>query len=190
MDEKLHAILVKFRIIACIEVGQKLDTKSNELTIQHVNLLSPIYRKFSNDSRECTISYLEALVLNFASVADGLIEKNEYPKIVDSVEAFQGMINGISNLAKTYKDDKTTGQKLKSIVKDYILPMYKKLIYHLPAEMLSAQIKSGVTFIGETLFTFGQKTPENSASSTPADSPQSPERQIPEMTCPEFRLKD
>ncbi len=171
MDQNLHATLTKFRIIASIEVGQKIDTKSNELTIQHVDFVTRLYRTFNSDSRDCTISYLEDLILKFQVPSDNLIKQNLFPQILDSIEALQGFVLGIGTLAKTYKSDKTTVQKLKSIIKDYVLPIYKKLIYHISPELLTEKIKEELSFNGDVIFSYGSKTPESSNS--PADSPHS-----------------
>jgi hypothetical protein len=172
MDQHLHATLTKFRIIASIDVGQKLDTKSNELTIQHIDFWSSFYRRISSDSRECTISYLEDLILKFDKPADNLVKQNVYPQIIDSIEAIQGLINGIGNLTKTYKNDKTTGKRLGSIVKDYVLPIYKKLIYHIPLEFITDKLATKLMFMGDVIFEYNKKTPENSTTSSPIDTPQ------------------
>lgn len=184
MDQNLHEVLTKFRIIASLDVGQKIDTKSNELTIQPNDFISGILRKWHNDSREATISYIESLVLKFDVQANYLIKQLSFSQIVDSIEALQGLVAGISTLIKTYKGDKTTIEKLKGIVKDYILITYKKLVYCLPTDHLNEKICSDLTLSGEVLFSYLQKTPDLSPTNSPQSSSSTtsnPPEKIPSM---------
>lgn len=122
MDDNLHGLLNKLRLIASIKPGQKLDTSKPNVDIYQSGWISWIRRKINGDDKDASIRYLTSLYRQV---------HQELKKIQDkkSKELFQNVIvsscDGLINLKNTYRGFSLTQISLQGIIDDFADPALK-----------------------------------------------------------------
>ena len=131
-EPSLESLILNLKIISKLKSGYKLSLKCNEVYIDH-SYLQSIYRLFSDNSRESTISFLENLDLNISKKIENLINDKHYNMFLDSKENIllnlSNYLNlsliGLTNLKNTYTDDEYTISKIEMIVHNFELKIKK-----------------------------------------------------------------
>mgnify|MGYP006441380343 CR=1 FL=1 len=107
-ETDLEGILVNLKILASLEIGQKLITTDKYLDIEKSTFYAPesVRRTYRGDSRDSAISRIDTIMTRALEIKDNdtLIEEIKKSK------------KGIQNLKDTYKDCVQTKARLDTIL--------------------------------------------------------------------------
>jgi hypothetical protein len=172
MNNSLHEYLNKLRIIAKVKVGQRLNTVG-EITIHEEGYFSWFVRKFYRDGKNETTRFLQDLFRSLTQSADQLqreintciINKENdklskcYYHAVQLAETIKHSVEGINNLAKTYRDYPKTAAELEGIIHDYAVVIYSDLLKAIPANQLSKDLKDSILYDGIVIYQGANQNP-------------------------------
>lgn len=158
INDIMHDLLNKLRIISKIKEGQKLDT-SKGLSIYSDSLLNWIIRKWYHDCKDEGIRFLRDLYKSFAQSIDSLISQSDHNKkaniqyiIINSAIELKNSIRGIENLAKTYSGYPTTTAALEGILRDYIIVTYTTLLDSIPDDKKPKELQQDILYMGNIIY--------------------------------------
>ena len=148
MDDSLQQYLIKLRIIARIDVNQRLDTTNNAVRIYGNSWLDWGIRKICSDGKKETFRYLQNLYREIDQQADQLInllvnskddikQKKALRDCVTLAEKIKLSIRGLNNLYNTYKGYQDVQAGIESIREDFALRTYDTLLETIPADKLT-----------------------------------------------------
>lgn len=158
MNDTMHELLNKLRVIGKLREGQKLSTNGNELYIYVDGWLSWVIRRWNQDSKDEGIRTLRDIYRSLSQSAEALINEtknhNDAKKslaiytIINVAVELKNSIRGLDNLSKTYIKYPTTVASLEGILRDYIIIIYKSLLSAIPNDKLPKELKESISYGG------------------------------------------
>jgi hypothetical protein len=134
-DSIIQSLLVNLKVLSKVEENGRISATGCNLAIENNNLLTPIKRWFSGDSRMVDYSFIISIISQSIDCGRMLINtinqinsrddttSHENEKMISSLldleylsEELDNSIIGIRNLIKTYRSDPTTVAKLEVII--------------------------------------------------------------------------
>lgn len=138
LDFELHKTecLTNLKILAKLQVGDKLIYTNKSFSIDKWFYLQPLYRWYYNESRATTIKHLNEFIQQVFSLIDiiyanemGHLENNYYTNVkpivfkeenasilISIINELQNAADGLNNLKQTYKDDVNIATSLNIII--------------------------------------------------------------------------
>lgn len=161
MNDVMHDLLNKLRIIGKIKEGQKLDT-SNGLYIYTDSWSSWLVRKWYRESKDEGVRYLRDLYKSFGQSVETVINevvtcKNETRKsqaiyvLINAATELRASIKGLDSLSKTYTGYPTTVAALEGILRDYVIVTYSLLIEAIPEARRPKEFKDTIMYAGQII---------------------------------------
>ena len=161
MNDVMHDLLNKLRIISKIREGQKLDT-SNGLHIYTETWTNWLVRKWYRDNKDEGVRYLRDLYKSFGQSVETVINeaktaKNETRKsqaiyvLINAATELRASINGLDSLSKTYTGFPTTVAALEGILRDYVIVTYSLLIEAIPENRIPKEFKESIMYAGQII---------------------------------------
>ncbi len=160
MNNTMHSLLNKLRIISKIRPGQRLDT-TNELTVYEEGWTSWIYRKWYRDNKDETIRVLQDLYKSIEQHTEQLISSvstssplylKKIRVIINLAKQLYLSIEGLDNLAKTYSNYPKVVASIEGIIQDYAIASFAILIASIPEDNLLPVLKRDITFNGSVCY--------------------------------------
>lgn len=163
MNDIMHDLLDKLRIISTIKEDQKLDTSNGRLNIYTEGWLSWIRRNWYGDSKDEGVRYIKDMYKAIQQYVETLIKeynqtRDESKKsaiitvLINAASELKASIKGLDNLCKTYINFQRTTAELLGILKDYILVTYSSLLDVIPANKLPNDLLTSITYGGIIVF--------------------------------------
>lgn len=175
MNDVMHDLLNKLRVIGKVKVGQKLDTSNGMLHVYTDTWINWAYRKWNRDNKDEGVRYLrdlyKALSQSVETLISELATKDDNKKclivyvLINTATEIKTSIKGLECLSKTYVGFPTTLSSLDGILKDYVLVLYKSLLEAIPEDKLTKELRESITYSGEVVFNLA-----NSNNSSPKQS--------------------
>lgn len=161
MNDVMHELLNKLRIISKIREGQKLDT-SNGLYIYTDSWFNLMLRKWYRDSKDEGVRYLRDLYKSFGQSVETVINesrtaKNETRKsqaiyvLINAATELRASIKGLDALSRTYTGFPTTVAALEGILRDYVIVTYSLLIEAIPSNRIPREFKESIMYAGQII---------------------------------------
>jgi hypothetical protein len=162
MNDMMHELLNKLRIIGKIKKGQKLDT-NNGLRVYNDSWLNWVVRKWNRDNKDEGIRYLRDLYKALGQSINIIInecEAHQDPKknqrnidmLINIAVEYKNSINGLDNLSKTYINFPETVASLDGILRDYVIVTYKIICQYLPVYQLPEYLLENIRYDGQIVF--------------------------------------
>ena len=162
MNDVMHDLLNKLRIIGKVREGQKLDV-ANGLHVYSDSWLNWLMRKWNRDNKDegvrCILDLYKALGQSVeVLINETKLAKNENKRVnniyvmVNIASNIKNSIKGLDNLAKTYNNYPSTTSAIEGIVKDYVIVVYNSLIDNIPDEKKPKELSDQILFMGNTIF--------------------------------------
>ena len=162
MNDVMHDLLNKLRIIGKIREGQKLDV-ANGLHVYSDSWFNWIMRKWNRDNKDEGVRCILDLYKALGQSVDVLINdtknvKNDIKRInnvyvmINIASNIKNSIKGLDNLAKTYNNYPSTTSAIEGIVKDYVVVIYNSLIDNIPLEKIPKDLLDNILFMGYNIF--------------------------------------
>ncbi len=160
MNNTMHTLLNKLRIIGKIRAGQRLDT-TNELTVYEEGWASWIYRKWYRDNKDETIRVLQELYKSIEQHTEQLISSvtNSSPSYAKKIRVVINLakqlylsIEGLDNLAKTYSNYPKVVASIEGIIQDYAVASFALLIAAIPEDSLLPILRRDINFNGSVCY--------------------------------------
>ena len=162
MNDIMHDLLIKVRIIGKLREGQKLDT-SNGLYVYNDGWINWIVRKWNRDNKDEGIRYLRDLYKSLDQSVSMLISETKNTKdeakksrntyvMINIVRDLKESIKGLNNLSKTYSAYPSTTSALEGILRDYVIVIYNSLLENIPKEKLPDKLSEVIVYEGIQLF--------------------------------------
>lgn len=180
INDVMHDLLNKVRIIGKIREGQKLDTSRN-LSVYTDSILSWIMRKYNRDSKDETIRYLRDLYKSLQQNVEFIItevqnshfdscqnqaklsvQKNNQSSpnpshaiyiLINVATELKTSIKGLDNLSKTYSTYPTTIASIEGIIRDYVLVTYTSVLNVIPKDKLTDDLRESIMYNGVIIYT-------------------------------------
>ncbi len=162
MNDVMHDLLNKLRIISKVRENQKLDT-SNGLNVYTDGWVNWMLRKWHRDNKDEGIRFLrdqyKALQQSIETVINELRHSpNETKKamaiyvLINAASELKASVKGLDNLCKTYTNYPTTVAALDGILKDYVIVTYSALIEAIPQDKLTRELRESITYNGSIVY--------------------------------------
>jgi hypothetical protein len=163
MNDSMHDLLVKVRIIGKIRENQKLDVQNGLNVVNADSWSAWLYRKITRENKhECT-RFLRDLYRSLEQSVDILI--NEMKRSKDEVKKskltyvminvaidIKNSIKGLDFLSKSYTDFPSTTAAIEGIIRDYVIVIYNSLLENIPKDKLTDQLKEPIIYMGAPLY--------------------------------------
>ena len=162
MNDVMHDLLNKLRIIGKVREGQKLDV-ANGLHVYSDSWTNWLMRKWNRDNKDEGVRCILDLYKSLAQSVEVLINdtksaKNDVKKanniyvMINIASNIKNSIKGLDNLAKTYNNYPSTTSSIEGIVKDYVIVIYNSLIDNIPSEKMPRDLLEQILFMGNTIY--------------------------------------
>jgi hypothetical protein len=162
MNDVMHDLLNKLRIIGKVREGQKLDV-ANGLHVYSDSWINWIMRKWNRDNKDegirCILDLYKSLgqsvevLINDTKTAKNDIKKSSNIYVMINIASnIKNSIKGLDNLAKTYNNYPSTTSAIEGIVKDYVIVIYNSLIDNIPKDKLLKELSDPILFMGNTIY--------------------------------------
>lgn len=194
MNDVMHELLNRLRVISKIEEGQKLSTV-HKLDVYTEGWVNWLLRKWSRDSKNEGMRYLRDLYKSLQQSVGTVIDEAKHSSdiskksmaiyvLINSASELKASIKGLNNMCKTYADFPTTIAELDGILKDYIIVTYSSLIEAIPESKLTKDLRESIIYGGvvvyhgkdgvsdERLISVLEPTPANTLVSIPEPEPE------------------
>ena len=169
MNDVMHELLNKLRIIGKIKEGQKLDTSNGGLHIYTDSWTAWALRKWNRENKDEGIRYLRDLYKSFGQSVETVINeaitgKNETRKsqaiyvLINAATELRASIRGLDALSKTYVGYPTTVAALEGILRDYVIVTYSLLVEAIPESRRPKEFKESIMYTGQIIIK-GQDVP-------------------------------
>ena len=158
MNDVMHGLLNKLRIISKIKEGQKLDT-SNGLSVYDDGWFNWFLRKWNRDNKDEGIRFVLDLYKSLQQSIETIINESKvsHPEskksmaiyvLINAASELKASIRGLDNLCKTYAKFPTAVAAIDGILKDYVIVTYSSLLEAIPADKLTKDLKESITYGG------------------------------------------
>jgi len=162
MNDVMHDLLNKLRIISKVRENQKLDT-SNGLNVYTDGWVNWMLRKWHRDNKDEGIRFLrdqyKALQQSIETVINELRHSPSETKkamatyvLINAASELKASVRGLDNLCKTYTNYPTTVAALDGILKDYVIVTYSALIEAIPPDKLTKDLRESITYNGAIVY--------------------------------------
>lgn len=160
MDDLLHSLLNKLRLISQITDGKKISTSNDELNIYEESGLNWLFRVYTRDGKDASIKSLRTLYQTVRNNTERIISKidKQSTHINSDIEValimaqkIKSSVAGLENLSKTYHAYPTVVAALEGIVQDYAAPAYKLLVNSVPHDLLLDELREAISYRGEII---------------------------------------
>ena len=160
MNDVMHDLLNKIRIISKIREGQKLDT-NNGLNVYTEGWFNWIARKWNRDTKDEGVRYLRDLYKSVQQTVENVINETKQPApkqtmavyvLVNTATELKASVRGLDNLCKTYAHYPTTVAAIDGILKDYVIVTYSSIIDAIPDEKLTKELRESVSYSGNIIY--------------------------------------
>lgn len=169
MNDVMHELLNKLRIIGKIKEGQKLDTSNGGLHIYTDSWTNWALRKWNRENKDEGVRYLRDLYKSFGQSVETVINesitcKNETRKsqaiyvLINAATELRASIKGLDALSKTYTGYPTTVAALEGILRDYVIVTYSLLVEAIPEQRKPKEFKESIMYTGQIIIK-GQDNP-------------------------------
>jgi hypothetical protein len=171
MNNVMHQQLNQLRVISLINEGDKAKLEDGFLTVDPMATrgIGRLWRQWwirpwanSTPCKEETVRYLQQFYISISETIDqitsefGKSEDKKYDKLllalVNLTENLYYSINGIENLAKTYREHPKQCSEIKGIINDYARPALQILLSTLPEDKVPRAITKQHIETEQTLF--------------------------------------
>lgn len=162
MNDVMHDLLNKLRVIGKIKEGQKLNTSGNELYIYTDGWVNWVLRKWTRDNKDEGVRALRDLYKVLGQSIETLLNEtkstNEAKKAlaiyitINVALELKNSIRGLESLSKTYVGYPTTIAALDGLVRDYCLIIYKSLLEVIPSNKTPKELKESIMYCGSRVF--------------------------------------
>ena len=162
MNDSMHNLLVKVRIIGKIKEGQKLDT-CNGLHVYNDGWINWFFRKWNRDNKYEGVRCIKDLYRTLEQTVDALVSetkrckddakksRNTYVMINTAID-IKNSINGLDNLTKTYIQYPSTTAAIEGILRDYVVVIYNTLLENIPKDKLPETLNENIIYSGMPLY--------------------------------------
>ena len=160
MNDVMHDLLNKIRIISKIREGQKLDT-NNGLNVYTEGWFNWMARKWNRDTKDEGVRYLRDLYKSVQQTVENVINESRQPApkqlmavyvLVNTATELKASVRGLDNLCKTYAHYPTTVAAIDGILKDYVIVTYSSIIDAIPEEKLTKDLRESVSYGGNIIY--------------------------------------
>ncbi len=165
MNDVMHDLLNKIRIISKIREGQKLDT-NNGLNVYTEGWLNWLARKWNRDTKDEGVRYLRDLYKSIQQTVENIINESKMQNhtsaptrqplavyvLVNTATELKASVKGLDNLCKTYVHFPTTVAAIDGILKDYVIVTYSSIIDAIPEEKLTKELRESVSYGGNIIY--------------------------------------
>jgi hypothetical protein len=162
MNDVMHDLLNKLRVISKIKEGQKLDT-ANGLNVYTEGWVNWLLRKWNRDNKDEGIRYLRELykalqqsvetVINERSIQLANQKKSMATYVlINAASELKASVKGLDNMCKTYANFPTTVAALDGILKDYVIVTYSSLMEAIPEDKLTKDLRESITYGGVVVY--------------------------------------
>lgn len=159
MNDVMHDLLNKLRIIGKVREGQKLDTTNGNINVYTDTWFNWAMRKWNRDNKDEGVRYLRDLykslqqsvetVINESKIASSDVKKSlAIYVLINAATELKASIRGLDNLAKTYVGYPTTLASLEGILRDYVIVTYSSLLDAIPESKLTKELRESITYAG------------------------------------------
>ena len=126
------SLILNLKIISKLKPGYKLSVKDNNEIYIDTSYLQYIYRLFSDNSRDATISFLETLDKQITSKIEEIVQTNNDMFLNSKENILLNLSHnlnlsliGLNNLINTYSTDEYTIAKIELIINNFELKIRK-----------------------------------------------------------------
>lgn len=162
MNDIMHDLLNKLRIISKIKEGQKLDT-ANGLNVYTEGWMNWLLRKWNRDNKDEGIRYLRDLYKALQQSVETVINESKHSSseakksvatyvLINAATELKASVKGLDNMCKTYANFPTTVASLDGILKDYVIVTYSSLMGAIPSDKLTEDLRESITYGGVVLY--------------------------------------
>jgi len=114
MATTIEKLLINLRVISQIQPYQKINAKSEFLSIEYYNWFVSLARWVRTDDRQTCLKRLNEIITESKNILNNKDIKKEYEKRIKT--SLKNCIKGLENLKKTYEDDITTISYLELLI--------------------------------------------------------------------------
>lgn len=116
MATTIEKLLINLRVISQIQPYQKINAKSEFLSIEYYNWLASLARWVRTDDRQTCLKRLNEIITESKNILNNQGIKKEYETRIKT--SLKNCIKGLDNLKKTYEDDITTISYLELLIEN------------------------------------------------------------------------
>lgn len=114
MATTIEKLLINLRVISQIQPYQKINAKSEFLSIEYYNWFVSLARWVRTDDRQTCLKRLNEIITESKNILNNKDIKKEYEKRIKT--SLKNCITGLENLKKTYENDITTISYLELLI--------------------------------------------------------------------------
>jgi hypothetical protein len=162
MNDTMHVLLNKLRVIGKIKENQKLDT-SNGINVYVDGWINWFFRKWNRDNKDEGIRNLRDLYKAFQQSVETVINESKHSNteskksmaiyvLINAATELKNSVRGLENLTKTYAAYPTTTAEIDGILKDYVIVTYSSLMDSIPKDKLTKDLRESITFCGVVVY--------------------------------------
>ncbi len=116
MATTIEKLLINLRVISQIQPYQKINAKSEFLSIEYYNWFASLARWVRTDDRQTCLKRLNEIITESKNILNNQCIKKEYETRIKT--SLKNCIKGLDNLKKTYEDDITTISYLELLIEN------------------------------------------------------------------------
>jgi hypothetical protein len=169
MNDIMHDLLNKIRVVSKIKEGQKLDV-SNGLSVYNDGWISWMLRKWNRDNKDEGVKYLRDLYRKLQQSIETVIEASNHSNassnhsnaasqkslttyvLINAAFELKASVRGLDNMCKTYANYPTTVAAFDGILKDYVIVTYSSLMEAIPEKKLTKELRESITYSGVVVY--------------------------------------
>lgn len=155
MNDVMHDLLNKLRVISKIKEGQKLDT-ANGLNVYTEGWVNWLLRKWNRDNKDEGIRNLRDLYKALQQSVETVINESKKSMatyvLINAASELKASVKGLDNMCKTYANFPTTVAALDGILKDYVIVTYSSLMEAIPEDKLTKDLQESITYGGVVVY--------------------------------------
>ncbi len=162
MNDIMHELLTKLRVISKIREGQKLDA-SNGLTVYTDGWINFFLRKWNRDNKDEGVRVLRDLYKALQQSVETIINESKHSPsdskksmaiyvLINAASELKSSIRGLDNMCKTYAGYPTTIASLDGVLHDYVLVTYSSLLEAIPHNKLTPELRESITYCGKIVY--------------------------------------
>lgn len=155
INDVMHDLLNKLRVISKIKEGQKLDT-ANGLNVYTEGWVNWLLRKWNRDNKDEGIRNLRDLYKALQQSVETVINESKKSMatyvLINAASELKASVKGLDNMCKTYANFPTTVAALDGILKDYVIVTYSSLMEAIPEDKLTKDLRESITYGGVVVY--------------------------------------
>lgn len=162
MNDVMHDLLNKLRVISKIREGQKLDT-SHGLNVYNEGWINWVLRKWNRDNKDEGIRYLRDLYKALQQSVETIINESKHSSsdskksmaiyvLINAASELKASVRGLDSMCKTYTGFPTTIASLDGVLKDYVIVTYSSLMEAIPKDKLTQELRESITYCNKVVY--------------------------------------